>query len=504
MNKNKVVSCLAVVSLTASGVATIGVQNNVYANTQKEVTATWLTVRTGASPDHKEVDWIKKGTDVTVLSSKSGWDYIQYDGGKKGYVYNQYLKTITSTSVSSGSVYRSVTAYWLTMRSGAGANYKAVDYLKKGTNVKIISYHGEWAKVQAGSKTGYVHEGYLSGKKGSASSSSTTAPSTSETKTVTAYWLTMRSGAGADYKAIDYLKKGTKVTVKSYKGDWAYVNVNGKNGYVHKSYLSGSAATKPSTPSTPANPAPSSSTYKVASGDTLWSISRKYSMTVENLKALNGLSSNVLRVGQILKVSGKATTPSTPKPSGVLSGKEIVIDPGHGGRFAGAHGIVHEEDVNLQISLKVRDYLQSMGAKVIMTRSSDVACTPAGYTYSQDLACRPGVAKSNKSNMFVSIHSNAGASSAYGTETYYRNSNRGDYKLANAIYDQLVATGDLRGRKVKYADFAVLRHSPSNIPSALVEVGFVTNRSDAAKLGSASHQNKFAQAIANGIANYYR
>lgn len=491
MKKKQLVSSLAALSMVASGAAAAGIHIDVHASTQKEVTASWLTVRSAAGPQNKAVDWLPKGTDVTVLSSKSGWDYIEYGNGERGYSDNDYLKTVTVKA----STTRTVTAYRLTLRNGAGPTHKILGYLKEGTKVNVMSYKGDWAYVSVGKDKGYVHEGYLSGKK--TTSSSTTNKGT--TMTVTSYWLTLRDGAGVSNQPIGYLEKGTKVNVMSYKGDWAYVTVGKEKGYVHKDYLSGTSASKPTPKPTPS--VPSGNTYKVKAGDTLWSISRSYNMTVSKLKSLNGLSSNLVRVGQTLKVTGSSTKPST--PSGVLAGKEIVIDPGHGGRFAGAQGIVHEEDITLQISLKVRAKLQNMGAKVIMTRTSDVACTPAGYTYAQDLACRPGVAVKNGSDMFVSIHGNAGPSNVSGTETWYLDKSRGDYKLSKEIYDELHALG-LKGRGVKKESWSVLRNSGKNIPSTLIETAFVTNKEDAAKLGSSSYQDKMAQAIATGIANYYK
>lgn len=426
MNNRKTVSWLTALSLLATGVAASGIHQKVTAASYKEVTASWLTVRNQPSSNGEAVDWLKKSTIVSVLSSKSGWDYVEYENGKKGYVYGQHLKTLVSASPQS----------------------------------------------------------------------------TSNQKKVTAHWLTMRTGPGSSYKAIDFLKQGTTVSVLSAKGSWSYIQVNGKKGYVASSYLS--ADIKTPAPAAPPSPGTNTS-YKVKAGDTLWSISRQHNMSIEKLKDINQLRSNVVRVGQTLVVNqGNSVQPPAPsKPAGSLAGKEIVLDPGHGGRFAGAHSFVHEEDVVLQISMKVKKKLENNGAKVIMTRTSDVACTPSGYTYAQDLACRPNIAKKNNSDMFVSIHANAGVQTANGTETWYMNSKRGDYKLAQAIYNEMKATG-LKGRGVKQNDWAVLRHSGTNIPSTLVETAFVSNPSDAARLKSSSSQEQIAQAIANGIAQYFK
>lgn len=588
----KITQSVMALSLVIPSAALIQTAEQVEAQVQKEVTAFSLNVRSGPGANHKVVDWLKKGQIVNVLKDGSDWDYVQFDNGKKGYVYDEYLKTIAS-----GDETRSVTAYSLTVRTGPGANYQAIDWLKKGTNVKVIStsgdwvrinvngktgyvngkyltkgttssvttpststskpstsnstdyrkvtassltvrtgpgvgykatdwlqknqtvqvlsVSGDWAKVSVSGKTGYVHTGYLTKTTVTQPSKpSTPATSTTEVREVTAYWLTMRDGASANNKAIGYLKKGTKVTVHSYKGDWANVTAEGKKGYVHSGYLSkGTTTTAPSTPApAPTTPVVTGTTKYVNAPDGL------------NLRSGRGVQNRVvvtMPYGASVKVSdvvngwGKITygnhtgyanvgylvnsKPSVSKPApvtGNLSGKLIVLDPGHGGKFAGAQGIVSEEDVNLAIALKTRDKLQSMGAKVIMTRTTDTSCTNASYN--ADLQCRPALATKMGADAFVSIHANSGTSSAYGSETFYYNAGRGDQRLAANILDEINEEVGMRERRVAYANFAVLRHS--TVPSTLVETGFVTNSNDAAKLGSAHYQDLFAKAIAEGIA----
>lgn len=488
------------------------------AATLKEVSAYSLTVRSGPSSHYKAVDWLKKGDDVTVLSSSSGWDYIQY-GNHKGYVYDQYLHTLqtnVATPASSSGTSAFVNTYSLTLRQSASGSSKALDYLMKGEKVQILGYSGNWAKVSVNGKTGYVDKSYLSGL----TSAPVTSPSTSFAA-VNTYSLTLRQSASSSSKAIDYLMKGKTVQVLSTSGNWYKVSVNGKTGYVYKKYLT---ATSVPAPKPAPTPAPVVTTYtkyvtsanglnvrvsRDANSSKVGTVPYRGKVTLSNV--VNGWGyvvygnlkgyANVSFLSDSQPAISTPTTPSTPAVPGNLSGKTVVLDPGHGGKFNGAQGIVIEETVNLQIALKVRDKLQAQGAKVLMTRTTDTACTPYG-TYNQDLLCRPALATKNHANVFVSIHANSGTPSASGAETFWYNSGRGDQRLSSYIMSELSTTGGMKSRSYKFGNLSVLRNS--TVPSTLVETGFVTSPSDAAKIGSPTYQDKIAQAIANGIVKYLK
>src|SRR5581483_12114454 len=101
-----------------------------------------------------------------------------------------------------------------------------------------------------------------------------------------------------------------------------------------------------------------------------------------------------------------------------LAGKVIVVDPGHGGRDPGAiaNG-VNEKDVNLAMGMDLKAVLESRGARVVMTRTSDVALGP---NTDADLQARVNAAQSAHANAFVSIHANSTPNHDYtGATTYY-------------------------------------------------------------------------------------
>lgn len=190
-----------------------------------------------------------------------------------------------------------------------------------------------------------------------------------------------------------------------------------------------------------------------------------------------------------------------------LVGQVIVIDPGHGGRDGGAvsKGGVVEKEVALAIALRLRDYLQESGALVIMTRETDRDLADEGTRRrkSQDLMRRAHLVKTSHANLFVSIHLNAVPSPRWtGAQTFYHPKLEANKKLAQQIQSELVRNLANTKRIAKQiGDIYVLKQS--SVPSALVEVGFLSNPGEARKLADPRYQEKMAASIYNGILLYY-
>lgn len=208
--------------------------------------------------------------------------------------------------------------------------------------------------------------------------------------------------------------------------------------------------------------------------------------------------SNFIASIQEVPASAVPRPVSTPTPSPVtpINRRVIVLDPGHGGRDPGAVGRdnLYEKTVVNDITRKVADILEANGMHVVMTREGDTTL---------DLEPRVQVAERNNADLFVSIHANAISLSrpeVNGAETYYYSSAAGQ-QLASHIQRNLVSTG-MADRGVREARFYVIRST--SMPSALVEVGFVTGAQDAPRLASASFRSDLAEAIANGILSYVR
>lgn len=188
------------------------------------------------------------------------------------------------------------------------------------------------------------------------------------------------------------------------------------------------------------------------------------------------------------------TPPRNNRPA--TKGKTLVIiDPGHGGQDVGAVGVssLQEKQVVLAISQQVARILEQQGIQVRLTRDSDYFVTLEGRTQ---------MANRMNADLFVSIHANsagAGKPQVNGYETYYYQNGKA---LAETIHRNIIRRVDVRDRKIKQARFYVLR--TSNMPSVLLETGFVTGVEDASKLTNPSFQRQMSEAISAGIVEYIR
>jgi N-acetylmuramoyl-L-alanine amidase len=192
-----------------------------------------------------------------------------------------------------------------------------------------------------------------------------------------------------------------------------------------------------------------------------------------------------------------------------LSGKIILLDPGHGGPDGGAGtGQTLEKDIALNITMKVRDYLQQHGALVTMTRETDKdLADPGTRGYSrrktEDLIKRLKMINSSDNDFFVSIHLNAIPSSQWsGAQTFYAPHYKENAKAAKFIQEELRKNLGNTTRKAKpISNVYILKNAKR--PGVLVEVGFLSNPGEKANLKRDDYQEKVAASIYQGIIRYF-
>jgi len=217
-----------------------------------------------------------------------------------------------------------------------------------------------------------------------------------------------------------------------------------------------------------------------------------------------------------------------------LSVRTIMIDPGHGGKDPGAHGLhgLVEKDVNLRFAKILGEELRQKGFKVLYTRTTDEFIP---------LETRTELANSKGADLFISVHCNAHSDAeTSGLETYSLNlaNNRDAVRVAArenassskkisdlqailtdlmlsakttesrdlAQYVQKRALADMRGhyatrdRGPHEAPFFVL--IGANMPAVLVELGYITNPTEAGRLSSGNYLHALASGLADGIVAY--
>ncbi|WP_374724271.1 N-acetylmuramoyl-L-alanine amidase CwlD [Calidifontibacillus erzurumensis] len=192
-----------------------------------------------------------------------------------------------------------------------------------------------------------------------------------------------------------------------------------------------------------------------------------------------------------------------------LSGKVIVVDPGHGypDPGAGPEG-AYEKDIAFNISLLLRDYLQEAGALVIMTREDDNDLADKdlkGYSRrkTQDLMRRVELINNSNSDLLISVHLNSLPSPRWsGAQTFYYPRFEENKRLAELIQKEMQIN---LGNTVRHAK--AINHvyvlKEAKMPSVLVEAGFLSNPAEREKLKTKAYQDKVAASIYQGILRLY-
>jgi N-acetylmuramoyl-L-alanine amidase len=184
-----------------------------------------------------------------------------------------------------------------------------------------------------------------------------------------------------------------------------------------------------------------------------------------------------------------------------LLNKMVVLDPGHGGFYTGAvHYGFRESDINLSVALKLREKLCRLGAKVVMTRTSDISLVPANSNLEADLQARVEVAKTSHADIFVSLHVDGVPNiNLEGPASYFAEKHSSG--LACNIQTCLINETGAVDNGVSPADFYVLVHN--NIPAALIEMGYLSNPAEALCLTDNDYQHLIADGISKGIVSYF-
>lgn len=195
-----------------------------------------------------------------------------------------------------------------------------------------------------------------------------------------------------------------------------------------------------------------------------------------------------------------------------ITDKVIVIDPGHGGVDPGAVGKLgkKEDDINLEIALKLRRLIEQTGGIAILIREEDKGLyTEKSKTYRQkkneDLRNRKIFVNKSEGDIFISIHLNSFPQSKYyGAQTFYKKGCENSKILATIIQEELRNVLDKNNKRVPQDRDNIYLLREVNIPSVLIECGFISNPNEERLLSDSKYQEKIAWAIYIGIMRYFK
>lgn len=184
----------------------------------------------------------------------------------------------------------------------------------------------------------------------------------------------------------------------------------------------------------------------------------------------------------------------------------IVIDPGHGGVDPGSIGYktkAKESDVNLAVSLSLREKLRQLGVRVVMTREDQNGLYGISTTNykKRDMQKRKEIIEKVRPDIVVSVHMNSYVRhNLRGAQVFYDKSSPNGEALAMCIQDQFAARLEASDKGIAVGDYFMLKCTPS--ASVIAECGFLSNEQDEKLLLDPAYQQKIADCIFVGIVNF--
>ena len=194
-----------------------------------------------------------------------------------------------------------------------------------------------------------------------------------------------------------------------------------------------------------------------------------------------------------------------------VSGKVVVVDAGHGKPDEGAEvgDGTTEAQTNLKIALKLQNLLEQSGCTVILTRSDengiyDLDSKTLKQKKISDIRNRVKIGNESSADIFISIHLNKIPQNQYfGWQTFYNKNSENGQKLAKLIQANLNEAIQKENKRVASKIENIYIINNVEIPTTIVECGFLSNPEEEKLLLEDQYQNKLAWGIYNGIINFF-
>lgn len=186
----------------------------------------------------------------------------------------------------------------------------------------------------------------------------------------------------------------------------------------------------------------------------------------------------------------------------LLNDKTIIIDAGHGGKDVGtSFKDIYEKDINLKISLELKNQLEKKGASVYLTRSGDYDLSKpnAKRRKKSDFDNRILLINNSKSDLYISIHLNYFNDSKYkGAQVFYNNLLKENKEIAKIMQKNLN-----KERKIKLLDSKLYMYNKLTKPGILIECGFLSNYQDRKNLQNEKYIIELCKKITKAIIEFY-
>lgn len=428
-----------------------------------------------------KIDVLKLNSKVEILEYNNDWCKIRTDNNKTGWI-EKYFLTIPATKYVVNN-----TSYNVNIRKGPSVSSEMIGQISPGEKAKYIDTYHSWHIIEYKGSQYYV-----------ASWLSEIVSNGAEKIFLLYDNINIRSDISLDS---DILAKGNKYepyTVYGEKNGWLKIKLSDdKFGYVAgwlttydvNYYSEGAIGYKSTTTGLNLRTGPSNKDKKI--------LSLESSTPLKIISSENGWDKVVTENGNVGWCETNNLSLILP-----LNGRKILLDPGHGGKDPGSisYSGKYEKYINLDVALKLKEKLESLGAKVYMTRTGD--------TYINNTA-RGRMADSLGADILLSIHHNSlerDKSDYFGLSTYYNTKNfknpKYGFDLAEAIYLNAITLNGVYRDGIYDRNYEVLRET--NTPAALIEIGFMSNPLEEINIHNDSFQNLMVQKISDGIIDYFK
>ncbi len=420
---------------------------------------------------------LKISSKVEILDQKDNWCQVETGDGKIGWI-EKYFITVPSERYVVNN-----TAYNINIRTAPTTSSKMVAQLTPGTKIKYIDTYHSWHIIDYNNSEYYI------------ASWLTDIEYKQSEKIYFLYdSINIRNKASLSSEVIARGNKEDSFEVVGEENGWYKIALeNNSFGYV-AAWLTTHDIN---------NPAAEHVSYKITTDELNLRtgpsatynkiLTLKKGESVKTVATENGWDKIVTSTGYVGWCNNYYLKYNLP-----LSGKVILLDPGHGGNDPGAisYSGKHEKNINLAVARNLKDLLNKFGAAVYMTRTDDT------YIPNKE---RGRLADSLGADIMLSIHHNSLNNSDYfGLSTYYNTINYSSYgyDLAEAIYLNAITINGVYRDGILDRNFEVLRET--NTPAALIEIGFMSNPTEEMNIHNISFQNVMSEKIADGIIDYFQ